>query len=69
MAEQQPPKSRDELLALPVMEIAPSDSGFHLAVIKVEGSTYAAKDDDGEWWVLELEDDGWARRSYPCRPW
>jgi hypothetical protein len=62
-----PPKTREEFLALPI--IVPKERYLPLASLKIEGSTYAAKDDDGEWWEIEMADDGTYGRKYlGCPP-
>jgi hypothetical protein len=64
-----PPKTKSELLSLPFVELLPNPNGFHLAVIKIGGAVMGAQDDNGDWWVPELTDHGYVRRSYPCCPW
>ena len=63
------PTTRDELLALPIWDIADRGEGRYtgLAVLKPEGCCFAAADDNGDWWVVEYKD-GWRRRAYPCCP-
>jgi hypothetical protein len=58
----------DEFWALPIVEQREGYLG--LAVMKTEGSVFAAQDDAGQWGVHDSTDDGKpARRRYPCRPW
>ena len=58
------PKTRDELLALPIVELPEKYQYCGLPLLKPEGSCYSAKDDDGEWWALEFgPDDTYGRRK------